>query len=297
MKIGDTTLTFATVDEGRQILTARDDYVRRMSPFDRAARMKTDRDVSEQEYLAFAAGNVLEWGDEEKEKIASAFEGVRAELEELSLPLPEGVLLILTTGNEEGNAFYTRASAIVFPRDRLNSPIETLQKTICHELFHVLSRANPDLREKLYAVIGFEKCGEAVFPEELQPRKITNPDAPRNDHAIRIQVGDEKSWAVPILVSRQEKYDMERGGEFFNYLELKLLLIDRDQQNDSSRLVDMGEVAGFFEQVGGNTQYIIHPEEILADNFALLVMGERDLASPEIVEKMEAVLKKASSND
>jgi hypothetical protein len=90
---------------------------------------------------------------------------------------------------------------------------------------------------------------------------------------------------------------MERGGEFFNYLEMKLLLIDRGNQNESSKLVDLREVTGFFEQVGGNTQYIIHPEEILADNFALLVLGERDLASPEIVEKMEAVLKKASSND
>jgi deoxyribodipyrimidine photo-lyase len=33
--------------------------------------------------------------------------------------------------------------------------------------------------------------------------------------------------------------------------------------------------AGFFEQVGRNTGYLIHPEEILADNFELLVAADR----------------------
>ena len=50
------------------------------------------------------------------------------------------------------------------------------------------------------------------------------------------------------------------------------------------------ELSGFFEQVGRNTEYIIHPEEILAENFALLILGKQNLPSPEIVEKMRRVL-------
>lgn len=50
------------------------------------------------------------------------------------------------------------------------------------------------------------------------------------------------------------------------------------------------QISGFFEQVGRNTNYIIHPEEILAENFALLIMDKRDVPSPEILEKMRAVL-------
>ncbi|HSH95105.1 MAG TPA: hypothetical protein VK968_13220, partial [Roseimicrobium sp.] len=46
------TVVFATVEEARTVLTNRDDYVERLSPFDRAAKLKTDRDVSEAEYLA-----------------------------------------------------------------------------------------------------------------------------------------------------------------------------------------------------------------------------------------------------
>ena len=33
--------------EGKKILTHRDEFVERMSPFDRSARLKTDRTVSE----------------------------------------------------------------------------------------------------------------------------------------------------------------------------------------------------------------------------------------------------------
>jgi len=44
--------------------------------------------------------------------------------------------------------------------------------------------------------------------------------------------------------------------------------------------------------VGRNTGYIIHPDEILADNFVLLVNQSKNVRSPEILEKMRAVLAK-----
>ena len=40
--------TYVTAKQGIEILTDRDDFVRRLSAFDRAARMKTDRDISEE---------------------------------------------------------------------------------------------------------------------------------------------------------------------------------------------------------------------------------------------------------
>jgi hypothetical protein len=51
------------------------------------------------------------------------------------------------------------------------------------------------------------------------------------------------------------------------------------------------QITGFAEQVGKNTDYVIHPEEILADNFALLISAQGDPISPEIIRKMEEVLK------
>ena len=293
------TVAFATIDEGKQILTAQDDFVRRMSPFDRAARMKTDRDVSEKEYLEFVGKNVLAWSNAEKQKITSAFQDIQETIEALCLPFPKKVFMVKTTGKEEGRAAYTRSNAIVIPKTYLGASIAKIQKTICHELFHIMSRTNSELREKLYAIIGFVKCDEVEFPEVLISRKITNPDAPKNDHCIRLQVEGKSQWVIPILFSATEKYDVTRGGEFFNYLQFQFLLIHRDNSSltvkaiyDGRRpkLVGMKHVSGFFEQVGKNTGYIIHPEEILADNFALLVLAEKNIRSPKILDKMRKIL-------
>jgi len=305
MNIGDhTTVSFASIDEARAILTDRDDFVQRMSPFDRAARMKTDGNVSEADYLKFVGANVLAWSDSEKQRLVSVFEDLRTELKGLAWSFPKQVFLVKTTGNEEGGAAYTRANAVVFPQGVLQTPAANIRKMLCHELFHIMSRANPRLREKLYAAIGFIACNEVAFPPELKARKLTNPDAPKNDHCIRIQVEGQKQWAVPILFSSAAKYDVERGGEFFNYLTFQFLLVQRDDEastvtpiyaGQKPKLVDMADVSGFFEQTGRNTGYIIHPEEILADNFALLKLKAQDVPSPEIIEKMEEILKEARS--
>ena len=58
-------------------------------------------------------------------------------------------------------------------------------------------------------------------------------------------------------------------------------------------LLDLDQVSGFYEQVGRNTDYIIHPEEILADNFKLLLVGKADVSSPDVLRRLRAVLGQA----
>jgi hypothetical protein len=93
---------------------------------------------------------------------------------------------------------------------------------------------------------------------------------------------------------------VERGGEFFNYLKFQFLLVERDNnsftvkpiyEGQQPRLIGLKQASGFFAQVGRNTRYTIHPEEILADNFALLVLQEKNLSSPDIIEKLKDILK------
>ena len=94
---------------------------------------------------------------------------------------------------------------------------------------------------------------------------------------------------------------MARGGELFAYLEFRLLLVERSgdgtavkplYEGSEPRLVEVRSVSGFFEQVGRNTQYVIHPEEILADNFAMLVLGDTNVPSPAILDKIKDILTK-----
>jgi hypothetical protein len=295
-----TTVEFATVEDAKEILTTSDDFVQRMSPFDRAARLKTDKSVAEKDYLEFVGKNVLQWNDAEKQKVTSVLSSIQKKIEDLALSFPKRVFLVKTTGAEEGGAAYTRANAVILPQAEIALPSAYLRKMICHELFHVLTRANPELREKLYTAIGFVKCDEVEFPAELKSRKITNPDAPANDHCILLKIDGKESWAIPILLSRSEKYDTARGGEFLNYLQFQFLVVERQgaapevkpaYESGKPKLASLRQVSGFMEQVGRNTDYFIHPEEILADNFAILILEQRGTPSPEIIKKMEEVLK------
>ena len=94
-------------------------------------------------------------------------------------------------------------------------------------------------------------------------------------------------------------HDLKKGGEFFEYLEFHFLAVEKSGDSQdlrvvsgsaSSKLAGMQDVSGFMEQVGRNTNYVIHPEEILADNFALLILNEHNVLSPEILETMRALL-------
>ena len=307
IKLDDkTAVVFASVEEGVNILTSRDDFVQRLSPFDRAARMKTTEYVSGERYLEFVSKNVLEWNKDEKTLVSDVFSDIAPLFKGLALPWPEKILIIKTSGEEEGGAAYSRANAVVIPESMLNSDqSQNLQRTVCHELFHVLSRKNPEWRDKLYQAIGFYKCKEIEFPPKFASRKITNPDAPINDHCIKLKLGKDSVWAIPILVSKSEKYDLARGGELFSYVSLGFLVLSKDNSavpknvtydKNNFQIVDIDNVANFYEQVGKNTQYIIHPEEILADNFAAMVLGYKNVPSPEIINKMKAVLNQSSQS-
>ncbi|MCL4181660.1 MAG: hypothetical protein KJ072_28470 [Verrucomicrobia bacterium] len=100
------TFAFASIETGRQILTRRDDFVQRLSPFDRAARLKTDREISEGQFLDFVGTNVLAWTEGEKQKLTEAIQELQTPLASLALRLPKTVYLVKTTGHEEGHAAY-----------------------------------------------------------------------------------------------------------------------------------------------------------------------------------------------
>jgi hypothetical protein len=66
-----------------------------------------------------------------------------------------------------------------------------------------------------------------------------------------------------------------------------------DSTQDASGMLAVSQLEGFVEQVGRNTGYIIHPEEILADNFKLLATGAENVPSPQILDKMRGILRSA----
>lgn len=292
-------IAFASAHEARAVLAAPDAYSKSMSDFDRAARLATSRAVTEAEFLAFAAGAALEWNDAEKAAIGAAWEEIMPAVKRLALPLPERVVMIKTSGIEDADAAYTRQNAVVFSAKRASTRGPALRRLLAHELFHVATRAHPKLADQLYEVIGFRRCGAVVLPAVLAARRITNPDAQRDEHCIEVGVGGEKVWALPVLISGVSRDELPRAGPFLRHVFPVLLLVERAPAGgtakplegpDGPRVAGFDDVSGFFEQIGRNTRYLIHPEEIVADNFALLATGETKVPSPEIIAGVERVL-------
>lgn len=300
IKLGDAVaVAFAREADARSVLTRRDEFIQALSPFDRAARMKLARAVTETEFLEFAGRSAREWSSAEREKVTVLLRSIATKFAPWKLPLPAKVWLIKTSGVEEGQAAYTRQNAIMLPASDLTNSDRELEDTLIHEFFHVLSRHNPDLRKALYRVVGFQSIDEIEYPAELKARRITNPDGVQTGWSITVTNQGQPLPVVPVLHATTPGYDAAKGGEFFQYLAFRLLVVEKagDRWQPSladgrARLLATNTVSGFFEQTGKNTSYVIHPDEILAVNFVYLINGRSDLPTPRIVEEMRRVLER-----
>lgn len=296
---------FASKEKGQAILTSEDEFIGQLSRFDRSSRLKTDKDVSQDEFLNHVSMCVMPWNDSELSYLKKAINGLPEKLLLYNKFLPERIVFIKTSGQEEGGAAYTRQNAIILPEKSLTAPFIQTQKKIVHELFHVISRQNPKLRDHLYQVIGFSNCSNLELPQSLKHLKITNPDAPLNNHFISLQYDGESMDFIPILISKSHHYDMDKGGEFFNYLKFQFIRVRIDEhsnpipqlsENKLPQLVGLNQVENFFSQVGTNTRYILHPEEILADNFVHLIFETDKLPTPNIILSIQRTFSNYNSS-
>ena len=295
VRIGDgTVVEFASVAEGRVVLGSVDDYVLRMGAFDRMLRLKSGEPVTQHQFLEHAMDNVLPWNVNDKIRLQALVADLGARMRELNLPLPARVLLVKTTGRAEEGVAHTRVNAIMLSLESLAAPDAGLTALLAHELFHVMTRHDPAFRARAYRSIGFQLCPEVTLPEALARLRITNPDAPRNDAYIEVMIEGGAVPVMPVLLSRVEKFDASIGHDISDYWMLRLMVLRQSDQPDRMEarlrdgapvLLSVAEVSGFFEQVGRNTAYIIHPEEILADNFALMLSGQ-SVDSPEILPRL-----------
>src|SRR5437868_14639315 len=83
-----TSVSFATIARGRQILTDRDEFIRALSPFDRSARMKTAGTVTEDAFIHFVGQNVVSWEPAETNRVAGLIGLLGKDLARWDLPLP-----------------------------------------------------------------------------------------------------------------------------------------------------------------------------------------------------------------
>jgi len=294
-----TDVTFASAEQGRAIIGQPDEYFIRMGAFDRMLRLRTGNDAGSAEHRAVLLRSVTDWPAEDEERIASVIDALATALNGMKLPLPPRVWMVRTTGMGELGDAYTRADAIVLPAHSIGAARDVLLKLLAHELFHVMTRHDSRFRERAYRTIGFRMSEHVELPASLAARRLTNPDAFRNDAYIELSVGGKTLLAIPVLLSRSEKYDPRIGTGLTDYWMMRLMKVEPVEgtqrlkpvlEDGEPVLLQASKVEGFFEQIGTNTRYIVHPEEILADHFALMVTGAR-VPEPVFVDRLRALLK------
>jgi len=126
---------------------------------------------------------------------------------------------------------------------------------------------------------------------------MTNPDAPIIQHYIKLKIknGSEQELFLSPLLYASEKYSPTSSKGFFGYLKTTFIVLDEKTYEATDKLITYDQVEGFYEKIGRNTQYIIHPEEILADNFVFLLQNNYSVASPNILKSLRSAFEKYAS--
>jgi len=291
---GATEYSFSDRERGQQILTADDNYMNRMSAAEIAIRTSSvTADKTVQDLKKLYQASVLDWSKAEIAHITALVSANKKKLTSLQHLLPAEVTFIKVNDKVEGGLPHTRANAIILPLS--GGPLT--EKLFYHELFHVLSRHQLDKHHSLYGLLGFKPC-DYRGNDEVNAKSLTNPDVPAAGYYLPVTLDGQASAIMTYLHAARAAFDptIEKGfgGHFgFGLLKVKTddgkCIVDTDAEG-KAQLLNPAATADFFAAIGRNTSYIIHPEEVLAENFVFVMMGKKDLPNPEVMERLKTWL-------
>lgn len=284
----------ATPEQAAAAISAHDEYLSALSPADLSIWLRrADDQATVTEMANFLAANVRAWDEPERARLDAMRTRITTRLAPLADLLPRRILIAsITPEASEGQAF-TRGATIFLAQ--LPTSDAALDELFFHETFHVLSRANPRLRAALYGVIGFVGCEPMALPIELRARLLTNPDAPSVDFAAPVSDTDRSLLVTPLLLADPPRYDPRLTSFFGDYLDVQYMPLRQEPSGRCSPAQDVNFtqeqlLEAILARAGRNTDYTFHPEEIMADNFAQMMMGRANAPNPEVYDRLAAVL-------
>ena len=283
-----TCVGFADLHRARKALGRKDRWAKQLSDFDLGARQKTAEPTNLKEFLDFTADAGRDWTALEETNWKAVVGKLSDAMKGLNLRLPH-IDLVKTTGAEElGAAGYTRRHAIMLSESVTSLPTTDPRRAyflLAHEVFHVLSRTDPLLRDDLYALLGFKTVDGFEYPAELEDRRLSNPDAFEYLHALTVLSGSESVDVMPVIQSLLPLNEVIQLPNFFDALDIVLLSVDADTgealRDGNGDLIkyNFGNT-NWIPLMLRNSSFIIHPEEVLADNFATLMEWRSDGVLP-----------------
>lgn len=221
-------------------------------------------------YKASLAKSVLPFLGAEREQLAGYLQEIFPVVEARFPGLwPDRIELVKISGTHFGpSAFYTREEGIYIPTQQLEAGLSDLvwKRVLLHEIFHIISREHRNRQAEWYDIIGFVAPEYPIrLPDSLSRNRLSNPDGIPEDWLIRL----DSMVALPLIF--REDY-VPANTDFTEALrETYLPLALREgAYYPLPQANDLTQTGAFQRQTGGNTDYIIHPDEILAENFLRL---------------------------
>lgn len=300
---------FSTVEEGRHAISKdnMEDFFETINAIDISLQLKRDINVSldsaRKEYISQLGKSVIPFTLKDTRLLLPMINSFEEMIQDFNPKLfPDSIRLIKIKPDLYGEGvFYTREHSIIIPSDMLEAyEADVLFQIILHEIFHIYSRLNKDeKRKELYELIGYHPLGLPLnIPDTLNEQILLNPDGLEKEWYIQTIIEDEPIKLIPLL-----HYVPSTDSEvYFDNFQLRFFKVFENGEEasiQSDEYVLKEDIPDFYEQIGDNTDYIIHPDEVLADNFVLAmyslessnVLNGLSPKGKELVKNMLEILK------
>lgn len=275
--------SFLNVEEAANAITTdeAEGFFDKVQIMDMQIQMKNNNfdspESTKRAYINYLKSSTLEFTETEEQKIRVIIDRALMMCNSISPDIfPRELFLAKTNMNHYGaSIFYSRENTIFIPENVLSKNLDhDFLKAILREIFHIYSRYNYWKRMELYAEIGFEPIYPLGIPKDLKEKMLTNPDGIETYVIHHLSDKNDTDFsAIPVLTVRTK--NQYRSLSFYSNLKFSLYKVKQNKvvtNPDGSSTIDMETIENFYAQIGTNTTYIIHPDEILADNFAMLAL-------------------------
>ncbi len=286
---------FASVEEGRELLLANTEYYANYNQNDIDFRLrKIDGTIDE--LLEVSVQSVNEFSFIEKFFIDSRLAKIYRTLKRNGYELPpvEEIVFISTDMDlESGASGYTHGAQIYLNTVSIkvsaymsfipgfSKPFDEL---LWHELFHCLTRNNPDFRSQMYSLIHFTVAdSDFKIPSSVAEYCLSNPDVEHHDSYATFVIDGQEINCFTAWITTKHYAEILSG--WSDCETTALIPID-----GTDTYYTREQASNFDEVFGTNTYYVIDPEECMADNFAYAMLygmhgkDGKGYPNPEIIQ-------------
>ena len=260
---------FASAKEGRELILSNEFY-NNYSQNDLNIRLeKTDATLDE--FLDNSTESVKSFNIFEKFYIDSRLANMARSLDKNGYSIPEIDTITFVKRDmsvEFGCSGYTHEneiylnSSLIFGYTLMSIDPQTdnlMEELLWHEMFHVITRYNPEFRSQMYSLINFTVTdSDYVLPSSVSEYMLCNPDVEHHDSYATFVIDGQNVDCFMAYVSTGHFTEGEAIDDI-----AALVPVD-----GSDTYYTSDQASNFDDVFGTNTSYVIDPEECMADNFS-----------------------------